>query len=95
MPKCLRCNRVEVAADELYCESCKAPAKQANLRESRNMWALIGLVIPLCNFVGCYFWAKYKSRSKWFTLLGFSGLIGYIILAFLKNKSTITESNPQ
>jgi hypothetical protein len=91
MPKCLRCNKVEVATDELYCGSCKAPAEKGSLRTSRNAWAIIGIVIYPCSFVACYQWAKYKNRSKWFTLLGFLGWIGYIVLACLKDKNTVKE----
>ena len=89
MPKCLRCNEVDVAPDELYCESCKAPAEKDNLRTSRNTWAVLGAILPFCSFLACYYWAKYKNRSKWFTLLGFIGWIGYAILAFLRDKHAV------
>jgi hypothetical protein len=32
MPKCLKCNKVEVAADALYCDSCKPIGKQDDLK---------------------------------------------------------------
>jgi hypothetical protein len=92
MPKCLKCNKAEVAPDELYYASCKAPAEKDKLRISRNTWAVLGAFIPFGSIAGCYCWAKYKNRSKWFMLLGIVWWIGYIVMAILKDKSTILES---
>lgn len=86
MPDCTRCHKVEVPPDELYCKSCKIPSKFDTLEKSRDTWAILGLFIPFCNFVACYYWSQFKNRSEWFTLLGFLGWIGYLILFCLTDK---------
>ena len=44
---------------------------------------IIGTVLLI---YGCYCWAKYKGRHGAFSLLGFLGLIGFLILSRLKDR---------
>ena len=39
----------------------------------------------------CFYWAMYKGRNKWFMLLGLVGLLGFIPLALIKDKSGVVE----
>jgi hypothetical protein len=46
---------------------------------------LIGLALAL---YGCYYWAKYKSRRGWWALFGLLTVLGYIVLAALRDRNT-------
>jgi hypothetical protein len=46
------------------------------------------LIVGTClAMVGCFLWAKRKNRSRALMLLGILSLVGYIILALLKDKT--------
>ena len=45
---------------------------------------IVGTCLAL---VGCFLWTRRKNRSRAFMLLGILSLVGYIILALLKDKT--------
>jgi hypothetical protein len=41
----------------------------------------------LLAIVACYYWAVFKGRSRFFCLLGLANVSGFLILAFMEDKS--------
>jgi len=41
--------------------------------------------------ITCYFWIQYKSRSAWFWSLFIFGVIGWIVLAVIKDKTIVSD----
>ncbi len=37
-------------------------------------------------FMACYYWARYKGRSGWFTLCGLVAPLGFLILTFMEDQ---------
>jgi hypothetical protein len=54
--------------------------------------AILLLVSLVINAIACYYWVHYKSRSPWFWSLFIFGLLGWIVLAALKDKTIVFDS---
>jgi hypothetical protein len=57
------------------------------LAPSIDILILIVTLALLISIVGCYFWAKGKGQSGWFSLWGILAPIGFLGVALLQDKS--------
>jgi hypothetical protein len=44
------------------------------------------------NGIVCYFWIQFKSRSAWFWSLFILGVIGWIVLAVIKDETVVSDA---
>jgi hypothetical protein len=55
---------------------------------------VLGVTLTVSWFYAVWAYVKAKGRSGWWTLAGFAGFIGLIILLFLKDHTTAGASMP-
>jgi hypothetical protein len=58
------------------------------LAAAPDFWMIVGVLL---SFLGCYYWAKYKSQSGWHALLGLMSVIGFIGLMGLEDRHIFPE----